>query len=67
MADSLGLTSVHLNRVLRTLRARKLVTLSGGTLTIEDWDALAAVAEFEPTFLHQGNNAPAVRETSEPV
>lgn len=67
LADSLGLTSVHLNRVLRTLRARKLVTLSGGILTIEDWDALAAVAEFEPTFLHQGNNAPAVRETTEPV
>ncbi|GJE51746.1 hypothetical protein GOFOIKOB_4808 [Methylobacterium tardum] len=67
LADALGLTSVHLNRVLRTLRARKLVTLSGGVLTIEDWDALVAVAEFDPTFLHQGNNAPAVRETAETV
>jgi CRP-like cAMP-binding protein len=67
LADALGLTSVHLNRVLRTLRTRKLVTLSGGTLTIEDWDALVAVAEFDPTFLHQGNDAPAVRETAETV
>ena len=53
LADALGLTSVHLNRVLRTLRMRGLVTLSGGILTIGDWDELAAVAEFDPTFLHQ--------------
>ncbi|MGT2485083.1 Crp/Fnr family transcriptional regulator [Methylobacterium oryzae CBMB20] len=30
LADALGLTSVHLNRVLRTLRGQGLVTLSGG-------------------------------------
>ncbi|MGH1575265.1 Crp/Fnr family transcriptional regulator [Methylobacterium sp. P31] len=67
LADALGLTSVHLNRVLRTLRARKLVTLSGGTLTIEDWDALAAAAEFEPTFLHLANNEQVAREAADPV
>jgi CRP-like cAMP-binding protein len=67
LADALGLTSVHLNRVLRTLRQRKLVTLSGGVLTIEDWDALTAVAEFDPTFLHQRNNEPAVRAAAVPA
>jgi CRP-like cAMP-binding protein len=67
LADALGLTSVHLNRVLRTLRARKLVTLSGGTLTIEDWDALVEVAEFDRTFLHQANNEAAIREAVEPA
>lgn len=68
LADALGLTSVHLNRVLRTLRTRGLVTLAGGVLTIEDWDELVAVAEFDPTFLHQsiGQAAPA-RETVEPA
>ena len=65
LADALGLTSVHLNRVLRTLRQRKLVTLAGGVLTIEDWDELVSVAEFDPTFLHQGTGASAVRETAD--
>jgi CRP-like cAMP-binding protein len=62
LADALGLTSVHLNRVLRTLRARGLVTLSGGSLTIESWDELVALAEFDPTFLHQSSDAQAVQE-----
>ncbi|MCJ2072335.1 Crp/Fnr family transcriptional regulator [Methylobacterium sp. J-030] len=65
LADALGLTSVHLNRVLRTLRMRGLVTLSGGILTIENWDELAALAEFDPTFLHQANDAASAEETAE--
>ena len=64
LADALGLTSVHLNRVLRTLRQRKLVTLTGSVLTIEDWDELVTVAEFDPTFLHQDNDAPAIHEAA---
>ena len=67
MADALGLTSVHLNRVLRTLRTRRLVSLSGGTLTIEDWDELVAVAEFDPTFLNLDRNVVPVREAADPV
>jgi len=64
LADALGLTSVHLNRVLRTLRMRGLVTLGGGVLTIENWDELVAVAEFDPTFLHQNGNSVPTRETT---
>lgn len=68
LADALGLTSVHLNRVLRMLRMRGLVTLGGGVLTIEDWDELAAVAEFDPTFLHQSTGrAVPMPEMAEPA
>lgn len=67
LADALGLTSVHLNRVLRTLRGRGLVTLSGGILTIEDWVALTEVAEFDQTFLHLANNPAPARETAEAI
>ncbi|MEL6059967.1 MULTISPECIES: Crp/Fnr family transcriptional regulator [unclassified Methylobacterium] len=67
LADALGLTSVHLNRVLRTLRTRRLVTLNGGLLTIEDWDELAAVAEFDPTFLHQTVEGVPASEPAETV
>lgn len=67
LADALGLTSVHLNRVLRTLRTRGLVTLNGGILTIEDWDELVTVAEFDPTFLHQADDHATALKTTEPA
>jgi CRP-like cAMP-binding protein len=52
LADVTGLTSVHVNRMLKKLRDEKLLTFRGGTVTIEDWDRLQRVAEFDPTYLH---------------
>ena len=52
LADVTGLTSVHVNRMLKKLRDENLLTFRGGTVTIEDWDRLQRVAEFDPTYLH---------------
>lgn len=52
LADALGLTSVHVNRVLKEMRGRALVKLRSGTLVIEAWDELLKAAEFDPTYLH---------------
>lgn len=52
LADALGLTSVHINRVLQTMRGRALITLRSSTLVIEAWDELLQVSEFDPTYLH---------------
>ncbi|MEA3009219.1 MAG: hypothetical protein QOJ91_911 [Sphingomonadales bacterium] len=52
LADVTGLTSVHVNRMLKKLRDDKLLTFRGGTVTIEDWERLKRVAEFDPTYLH---------------
>lgn len=52
LSDALGLTSVHVNRVLKDLRGAGLVTLSGKNLTVHDWERLKAAAEFDPTYLH---------------
>ena len=52
LADALGISSVHVNRILKELRERGLITLSGGRLTIHDWTALARAGEFDPTYLH---------------
>jgi CRP-like cAMP-binding protein len=52
LGDALGITPVHVNRVLKELRDKNLITLNGGTLTIHDWDKLVEVAEFDPTYLH---------------
>lgn len=52
LGDALGISSVHVNRILKELRERGLITLSGGRLTIHDWAALAKAGEFDPTYLH---------------
>jgi CRP-like cAMP-binding protein len=52
LADSVGLTNVHVNRVLQALRHEKLVTFDSGAVTILDLDALVEKAEFDPHYLH---------------
>jgi DNA-binding transcriptional regulator LsrR (DeoR family) len=52
LADALGLTPVHVNRVLQEMRARTLITLRSSMLVIEAWDELLRSSEFNPTYLH---------------
>lgn len=47
LADALGLTAIHVNRVLRQLREKQLLTLKRGTVIIHDGPALAQLAGFE--------------------
>jgi CRP-like cAMP-binding protein len=47
LADALGLTAIHVNRVLRQLREKQLLTLKRGTVVIHDGPALAQLAGFE--------------------
>lgn len=51
LGDALGLTPVHVNRVLKRLRDEGLMQLQGGTLTIFDAERLAAAAGFDPGYL----------------
>ena len=52
IGDALGLSAVHVNRSLQELRGQNLIMVGRGRLTILDWEALAAIGEFEPTYLH---------------
>ncbi|RKE53428.1 MULTISPECIES: Crp/Fnr family transcriptional regulator [unclassified Sphingomonas] len=52
LAEATGLTGVHVNRVLRALREKNLLTFKAGEVNIVDPKALAAVAEFEPQYLY---------------
>ena len=52
LADATGLTSVHVNRMLRKLRNEEILTFRGGEVIIHDWERLQHVAEFDPTYLH---------------
>ncbi|MFN3387693.1 MAG: Crp/Fnr family transcriptional regulator [Allosphingosinicella sp.] len=52
LADATGLTSVHVNRMLKKLRDDGLMTFRGGEATIHDWERLQRVAEFSPAYLY---------------
>jgi len=55
LADALGLSAVHVNRVLRELREDGLVTFQHGQVEIHDLDALMLLADFDKTYLdHDG-------------
>lgn len=49
VADALGLTQVHVSRVMRSLRQSRIIQTRAGQLTILDMDALMAVADFYDT------------------
>jgi CRP-like cAMP-binding protein len=52
LADALGLTSVHVNRVLRQLRELNLLTLQRGSVRIHDLNRLRKLAGFQGGYLN---------------
>jgi CRP-like cAMP-binding protein len=53
LADATGLTAVHTNRTLQTLRRDGLIQLTARSLTVLDWDALREAGDFDELYLHQ--------------
>lgn len=51
LADVLGLSTVHVNRVLQGLRADGLIELTGDRLPLPDRASLASAAGFQPHYL----------------
>lgn len=51
LADTVGMSSVHINRVLQKLRRDGLIELSGRKVTIMKFDALKALAEYDSSYL----------------
>ncbi|WP_373488544.1 Crp/Fnr family transcriptional regulator [Blastomonas sp.] len=52
LADAVGLTPVHVNRVLKKLRLAKVMELKAGSLNIIDPVKLAQIAGFDGNYLH---------------
>ena len=52
LAEMTGLSAVHINRTLQTLREQGLISFGRGTLTIHDWDALVDLGDFRSDYLH---------------
>jgi CRP-like cAMP-binding protein len=52
LGDALGLSTVHVNRVLQQLRAERLVSWQGHTVEILDPERLRELASFDEDYLH---------------
>ena len=59
LADALGLTSVHVNRTLKTLAAEGLIERTNRSVRIPDWKKLAEIADFDSRYLHLDQRLPA--------
>jgi CRP-like cAMP-binding protein len=51
MSDMLGMSAVHVNRIIGELREEGLIEMSGGRVRLPDLEALAALGEFESAYL----------------
>lgn len=54
-ADITGMSTVHVNRTLQTLRGDNLIELKGSKLTVLNWEGLKEAGDFDPTYLHLSN------------
>ena len=52
LADAVGLTSVHVNRVLKQLGADGLITRDRRSIVIVDWKRMREAGDFSERYLH---------------
>ncbi|MDL0434118.1 helix-turn-helix domain-containing protein, partial [Marinobacter sp. TBZ242] len=52
MADAIGTSAVHMNRIFQALRADGLIQTQGTQVTIPDWGKLTEAGDFDPLYLH---------------
>lgn len=53
LGDALGLSNVHVNRVLQDFRNVGLLTWRGSTLHVRNWEGLREAGEFDETYLRR--------------
>jgi DNA-binding GntR family transcriptional regulator len=52
LADAVGLTAVHVNRVLRQLGEERLIVRDKRSVTIVDWERMREAGDFNERYLH---------------
>lgn len=53
IGDATGLTSVHVNRTLQSMRGDGLISTNRKSVTITDWASLQRAGDFSRAYLHQ--------------
>jgi aryl carrier-like protein len=64
LADATGLTSVHVNRMMRELRTRSIATAQAGLVTIQDWNQLVSTGDFDPAYMLLDGPSPRITEAA---
>jgi CRP-like cAMP-binding protein len=57
LADALGLSTVHVNRVLQAFRAQGVLDIRKNLVTLVDVGKVLAAGGFDPMYLHQTSTA----------
>ncbi|RLP24011.1 Crp/Fnr family transcriptional regulator [Mesorhizobium sp. YM1C-6-2] len=52
LADITGMSTVHVNRSLQSLRATNAISYDQGQVIIHRWEELLSMADFNPAYLH---------------
>jgi CRP-like cAMP-binding protein len=52
LGEAIGVTPVHVNRVVQDLRSQEIIELEKGTVTILNEETLRNLADFDPLYLH---------------
>lgn len=52
IADTAGLSAVHVNRVMKQLKEAKLIGAQGREIRVLDFNGLQAAGGFDPAYLH---------------
>jgi CRP-like cAMP-binding protein len=55
LAEALGISSVHVNRVIQSFRAEGLIELTRDTVRLKDLEKLLELGGFNEFYLHQKN------------
>ncbi len=63
LADTLGMSFVHMNRTLRRLRMDGLISMTSNEITLLDIDRLKQIAEYQIYYLEQIKNLSAVLQS----
>ena len=56
LADATGLTSVHVNRVLKSLETDALISRRRRYIQFTDWRALQDIGDFSRRYLHMADH-----------
>jgi CRP-like cAMP-binding protein len=52
LADAVGMTPVHVNRMLKAMENDQLISRTGRCITVHCWSALVRAGDFRDTYLH---------------
>ncbi|WP_347339686.1 Crp/Fnr family transcriptional regulator [Bradyrhizobium aeschynomenes] len=57
LADALGLSTVHVNRVLQEFRSQRVLDIRKNLVKLIDVEKVVAAGEFDPAYLHLIDNS----------